>query len=156
MSTPVTPQGSEHDFAIAQHPDVKALGARFDQIAPTTMSNAIHGLAFLGGAYAAISPWVVGFNGQTALAVNNLVIGLAVALLAFGYSTAYERTRGLAWVSGLLGVWLIIAPWVVQNVDRTTHVLVSNIIVGAVIAVLGAAAAGLDVMRHRRSRAAHR
>jgi hypothetical protein len=41
-------------------------------------------------------------------------------------------------------------PWVVQNVDRTTHVLVSNIIVGAVIAVLGAAATGMDALRHRR------
>jgi hypothetical protein len=39
--------------------------------------------------------FVFGFNGQNAIIVNDLIIGLAVALLAFGYSTAYERTRGL-------------------------------------------------------------
>jgi len=152
MSAPAAPQGSEH--ALNDHPDVKALGARFDQIAPTAMTNAVHGLAFLGGAYAAISPWVVGFHGQSSLTVNNLIIGLAVVLLAFGYATAYERTRNLAWVSALMGVWLIITPWAVHGVDRTTHILVSNIIVGAAIALLGAAATGMDAWRHRRSRAA--
>ncbi|MDT5349498.1 MAG: hypothetical protein QOH91_2785 [Mycobacterium sp.] len=39
--------------------------------------------------------FVFGFNGQNAIIVNDLIIGLAIALLAFGYSTAYERTRGL-------------------------------------------------------------
>src|SRR5206468_5957775 len=71
-----------------------------------------------GGVYAAISSWVVGFNGSaTSLVACNLAVGVAVTVLAFGFAGFYGRTRGLAWVLPLLGVWLIVAAWVVRGID---------------------------------------
>lgn len=146
-----SPQSSTR-HAIEQHPDVKALGARFDQIAPTTAVRALHGLTFLAGVYAAISAWVVGFHAQTSLTVNNLIVGAAAALAAFAIPAAYERMRDLSWAAAACGIWLIIAPWAVQGVDRTTGMVVSNVIVGAVIALFALAAAAMELVHYRRSR----
>jgi SPW repeat len=61
--------------AIEQHPDLAAL--RYRDLAGTTLvGQAAGGLTFRTGLYAAISPWVVGFNGATNLAASNLVTGL--------------------------------------------------------------------------------
>jgi hypothetical protein len=47
-------------------------------------------------------------------------------------------------------VWLIIAPWAVQNVDSHAAVIVSNVVVGAVVAAAGAIALGLGALRIQR------
>src|SRR5690606_42051247 len=60
---------------------------------PTTQIT--EGLAFLAGVYLAISPWVVGFSNLSTITINNLVIGVAVALLALGFASAFGRTHGL-------------------------------------------------------------
>lgn len=155
MTSPQNSSAPQHDASIEQHPDVMALGARFDQIAPPLATKALHGLAFLAGGYAAISPWVVGFHGQSSLAVTNLIVGGAVALLAFAMTVTYERIRDWAWVAAACGAWLIVAPWVVQGMHRTTGMLVSNIIVGALIALLAVVAGLLEWRRLHRSRMAH-
>src|SRR5690348_15740199 len=77
--------------------------------------QALDGLALLAGLYLAISPWVARFAGLERLTVSNLVTGLAVAALAVGFATAYVRTHGLAWVAPVIGVWTIIAPWVMYG-----------------------------------------
>ncbi len=155
MSSPQSSSGSaQHALSMEQHPDVMALGARFDQISPTLATKTLHGMAFLAGAYAAISPWVIGFHGQSALAVNDLIVGGAAALLAFALVSGYERIRDWAWVSAACGIWLIITPWVVSGAQRTTGLIVSNVVVGAVIALLGLCAAAMEVARYRRTRTA--
>jgi hypothetical protein len=109
------------------------------------------GLAFLAGIYAAISPWVIGFQSQSTLTANNLIVGLGVAVLALGFATAYERTHGMAWVSVLMGVWLIISPWLVSGVDTTASLLWSNIVVGAVVVDLGLVSTGMGMLRMGRA-----
>lgn len=47
-------------------------------------------------------------------------------------------------------MWLIIAPWAVRNLDSHTAVIVSNVVVGAVIAAAGAVALGLGTLRIQR------
>ncbi len=137
-------RATEH-LSMARHPDIVALRDQYARTNETMLARSVEGLAFLAGTYAAISPWVVGFSSQSSLAVSNLIVGGAVALLAFGLAAAYEHTHGMAAVSALLGIWLIVSPWAVSGVDRTTSVLVSNIIVGAVILVLGIAATGMGM-----------
>ncbi|WP_268895712.1 SPW repeat protein [Nocardia sp. CY41] len=46
------------------------------------------------GLYLAISPWVVGFDGLSTLTVNNLVCGIALAMVALGFASVYGRTHG--------------------------------------------------------------
>ncbi|MDP9847846.1 SPW repeat protein [Streptosporangium lutulentum] len=133
-----------------QHPDITALRARYDLAAEMPFAQVVSGLTFLGGLYLAISPWVVGFDGRTTLTVNNLITGIAVALLAVGFASAYSRTHGVTWVIPFIGLWTIIAPWVLPGHGATTSVAVNNPVVGFVIILCGLAGIGIGMMSLRR------
>ena len=120
--------------AIERHPDITGMRARYEQLAETPIAQATDGLAFLAGSYLATSAWVVGFTDHSALTATNLIVGIAVALLALGFASAFGRTHGVVWLMPVLGVWTIIAPWVVADAgDPATSAIVSNVIVGALI-----------------------
>lgn len=126
MSTPTHP--------IEKHPDLAGMRMRYEQIAETRTAQLTDGLGFLAGLYLVVSPWVVGFTDQSALMMTNIFVGVAVALLALGFMSAFSRTHGIVWVATLLGVWTIVAPWVVADAGSpATEAIVSNVIVGALI-----------------------
>ncbi len=137
--------------AMAGHPDLVALREKYAQRSSSGTAVTVLGLTFLAGLYAAISPWVVGFDGQSTLAASNLIVGIAAAVLALTFAAAYERTHGIAWVTPLLGVWLIITPFFVSGVVTSTAMLWSNIVVGACLVVLGLAATGMGLVRISRA-----
>jgi hypothetical protein len=129
MTTPTPP--------IEKHPDLTGMRVRYEQIAETPMVQVADGLAFLSGLYLAMSPWVVGFTDHSALTMANLFVGITVALLAIGFASAFGRTHGIVWVAPLLGVWTIVAPWVVADAGApATAAIFSNVIVGALIVLL--------------------
>jgi MFS superfamily sulfate permease-like transporter len=136
---------------MEQHPDIAELRARYERASETMPARVTNGLIFLCGLYLAISPWVVGFHPRRTISVNDLLTGIAVALLALGLASAYGRTHGIAWVAPLIGVWTIIAPWVVSPHRATTAMIISHVVVGALIVLLGAAASTIG-MRPRRER----
>jgi hypothetical protein len=105
----------------------------------------------LAGLYTAISPWVTRFGGDGSLVVDNLVIGLAVALLACGLTVVPGRMYGLSWSMVAIGVWQIITPWVIG--PDTTAVIWNNVVTGGVIAVLGLVAASMLLASSRKGRA---
>lgn len=146
MSTP--------DMSMETHPDIAALRARYDEFGESTVSQVAEGLLVLAGLYAAASPWIIGFTGQTNLMMCNLLAGLAVSLLALGHASMYGRTHGIAFVAPLLGVWLIVSPWLVAGVTTTAGMIWSNVAVGAVVLLLGAGTMGMGMtrkeLRHRR------
>jgi apolipoprotein N-acyltransferase len=108
-------------------------------------------MILLTGVYAAISPWVVHFSG-TFIGVNNLIVGIAVALIGLCLTLAPERMFRLAWVVAPLGVWLIISPWVVTATHGArAGIIANNCAVGAVTTALGLAAMGLTIGVARRS-----
>ncbi|WP_036320630.1 SPW repeat protein [Microbispora sp. ATCC PTA-5024] len=129
-------------------PDVMELRQTYDRVGSAAPAQVMDGLTCLAGLYLAISPWVVGFTGFRSLLVNNLIVGLAVAALALGYASAFGRTYGVSWVTPLLGIWTIIAPWVIRGQPATTATIWNNVVTGAVILVLGAGAMAL-ALRHR-------
>ncbi|RZL79912.1 MAG: hypothetical protein EOP32_18155 [Rhodococcus sp. (in: high G+C Gram-positive bacteria)] len=141
---------------IEQHPDSVALRDQYDQAAENPISRVTDGLMLLAGLYAAASPWIIGFHGTTTLAVNDLIAGIAVALLAVGFTSAYGRTHGMAFTLPVVGLWLIISPWVVAGVDTTAGVVVSNVVAGAVVCVLGLGLTGLGLIRRAASYARRR
>lgn len=135
-------------LSMARHPDIIALRERYEQASETPLVWLVDGLTFLGGTYAAISSWVIGFNAsEPALAATNLIVGAAVTLLAVGFATNYARTHVLSWATPLLGAWLIVAPWVVRGVTTTTRMIVSNAVAGGCIAAFGLAITGIAMMR---------
>jgi hypothetical protein len=135
--------------AMELHPDIAELRARYEAAAETPTARVVEGLTFLTGLYLAISSWVVGFNHITTLTANNLIVGIALAVLALGFASAYGRTHGITWVAPLLGVWTIIAPWVVNGGVATTASMVSNVVIGAIAVLLGAGAMALGMSRTR-------
>jgi SPW repeat len=121
---------------IEEHPDLMAMRAHYAEVSTRPSLQAAEGLTLLTGLYLAISPWVVGFNGNP-LAISNVITGIALAVLALGFGSAYERTFGMGWVAAAIGAWTIISPWVVQHAAATTGTIASNTATGAVAVVLG-------------------
>jgi SPW repeat-containing protein len=136
---------------IEAHPDLAELRHRYEIAAEKPATGVMDGLAILSGLYLALSPWILGFTrftGTGDLRVNNLITGLAVAVLAMGLASAFGRTHGTAWILPLLGVWAIIAPWVVSGPTPMGGTIISNVVVGALIFLLGVGAIMVP-MRHR-------
>ncbi|MEV5436500.1 SPW repeat protein [Streptomyces sp. NPDC052682] len=127
--------------SIETHPDILDMRARHEmaeRAATTPRAQAVETLAFLTGLYLAASPWIVGFDNLRPLAVNNLIVGIAYALLmSGGFGRAYERTHSMAWAACALGAWTIVAPWVIAGDMSTTRSVTNNIIVGALALLLG-------------------
>lgn len=143
--TPRTP-------TIDEHPDITALRARYDRAAETPTAQAVDGLTLLTGLYLAMSPWVVGFTGDSpALTASNLFCGVAAALLALGYASAYGRTHGITWVTAVIGAWTIIAPWLVSGPTPDGDPITSNVIAGALLVILslGTMMVGMRPARRR-------
>lgn len=134
--------------SIERHPDIAELRSRYDMAAEKPAVHLLDGFAILSGLYLAASPWIVGFMGRTHdLRMNNLITGIAVTVLALGLAIANGRTHGVAWTMPLIGAWTIIAPWVILGTAVTGGTILSNVIVGGLIVLLGAAAMVLQVMR---------
>ncbi|TSD98145.1 hypothetical protein FOS14_14260 [Skermania sp. ID1734] len=135
---------------IEKHPDIAALRDRYDAVAVTPVGQFTDTLTLMAGLYVAVSPWIVGFHGTTSLMMNDLIAGLAVAILAIGFGSANGRFHGLAGAVPLLGIWMIICPWVISGVSVTAGMAWSNVVGGAVVLLLGLGVAGLGMMPHRR------
>jgi hypothetical protein len=137
--------------SIDQHPDLLALRARYERAAESMSAQGTFGLALLTAVYAAVSPWIVGFQG-TRLAVNDLIVGIVCAVLAYGFAAALNRTHGMAWTLPVLGVWFIFSPWLLHHFSPHGGMIWSNVIAGALLTVLGLNAAYFG-MRARNSTA---
>lgn len=141
--------------AIHTHPDIVALRERYDQVAQQPPAQIADGMMMLSGLYAATSAWIVGFNGQTSLTVTNLITGLAIAALSVAFGSAYGHTHGLTFVAPLLGIWLIVSPWIVAGVNTGTAMIWSNSVGGAIVCVLGLATAAMGMGRRLPRRESH-
>lgn len=140
---------------IAEHPDALEMRERYYRVLGGQDVALVDAPVFLAGLYAAISPWVVPFSGtQPQLTIHNLIVGIAIGLLALGFTTAPERMYGLSWAISAIGAWLVISTWVVGNAPDA-GVQVSQIATGAVVFLLGLACA-VTAMKAKREPAASR
>jgi hypothetical protein len=104
---------------------------------------------FLIGLYCAISPWVVHYSvNQPQLATHNLIMGIAIGVLAVGFAVTPTRMYGLSWAMCAMGAWMIIAPWIVGS-GPDLGVILNNVIIGGLIVVLGLLCAGLSMKNSR-------
>jgi len=140
--------GTSH---IDSHPDLVSLRDRYAAMSGKPMAGMVEGLCLLTGLYLAISPWVVGFDNFNSLKVNNLVTGLALAVLGIGFGSVLERTHGLGWVATAIGAWTIVAPWVVSGSADTTKTITNNAIVGGVACLLGLTTMAMGLLAGRRA-----
>ncbi|WP_211370416.1 SPW repeat protein [Nonomuraea turkmeniaca] len=134
---------------MESHPDIIRMRERYEVAAANPAVQLADGVTLLAGLFLALSPWIVGFANAGSLTMNNLVTGIAVALLSLGFSSAFGRTYGIAWTAPFIGLWTIVAPWLIRG-EATTAGTVTNVIVGAVITVLGLITVGMGMTRKRR------
>ncbi|MTE15097.1 SPW repeat protein [Nocardia aurantiaca] len=135
---------------MSLHPDIVELRAKHEKYELAAMepaAQAVTGLMFLTGLYIAISAWVVGFTRFPTLTVNNLIVGITLAVLALGCASMYGRIHGIVWVAPLIGVWTIIAPWVVSGDVAHTATIWSNVVAGAVALLFGLGSMALGMRR---------
>jgi hypothetical protein len=90
-------------------------------------------LNFLLGAGLFISPWLFGFGAEQTAALNAYVVGGIIAVMALMALFAFQIWE--EWVSGLLGAWLVISPWVLGFSGSSSAVL-THLVVGVAAIVL--------------------
>ncbi|GAA4593209.1 hypothetical protein GCM10023194_56960 [Planotetraspora phitsanulokensis] len=61
----------------------------------------------------------------------------------------------MSWLLPVLGVWTIIAPWVISGQPATTRTVWNNVVTGAVIAVFGLAAMATALLQQRKQQLVH-
>ena len=149
---------SSQTHPIEQHPDLVAMRAASEDAATLPVGQAVETASLLAGLYLAASPWIVGFHATSrGLTVNNLITGLVLVALALGVVPAYERTHSLGMAAAAIGVWTMIAQWVIQSTSTDAGVIASNIVIGAVIFLCAMATLGQGAgrdLRYRRAAAA--
>jgi hypothetical protein len=123
--------------SIDQHPDLLALRARYERVAESMSAHVTFGLALLTGLYVAASPWIVGFSAARQLPMCDLIAGIAVAFLAYGFATSLDRAHGMTWTLPVLGLWVIVSPWILTGVALTAGMIWSNVVAGALLTFLG-------------------
>ncbi|MEV8511725.1 SPW repeat protein [Dactylosporangium sp. NPDC051484] len=115
---------------------------RLERVTASNQAIVIDGLVLLAGAWLAISPWIVHFNGTApSVTVNNLILGIMIGVIALGLTWAPARMYRLSWAMVAVGVWVVIAPFVTRQV--TVGVVWTNAVTGAVTILLGLAAVGM-------------
>lgn len=97
-------------------------------------------IALLGGLWIAISPWVMNFSvAASRMEINNVIIGLAAALIAIVSMTAMRGISGSGAANLVLGAWIIATAFFLFSGPVGVGPFVSQIIGGAVILVFAAA-----------------
>ncbi|MGH8882597.1 MAG: SPW repeat domain-containing protein, partial [Stackebrandtia sp.] len=105
---------------FTEHPDAVEIRERHDRILAAPRSAMVGGPLMLAGLYLVISPWVVASfpttaagGGLTRLAVINLIVRIAVAVVGLALVVGPERCRALSWTAVPMGVWMLLTPWVI-------------------------------------------
>ncbi|MEW1613261.1 MULTISPECIES: SPW repeat protein [unclassified Streptomyces] len=132
---------------LSGHPDAPEMRARYDRMMGGRDVALVDAPVFLVGLYCAVSPWVLHFTAnQSALATHNLVMGIAIAVLALGFTAMPERMYGLSWAMCAIGAWIIVSTWVVGS-SPDAGIVLNNIIVGGLTVLLGMVCAGAAMKR---------
>jgi hypothetical protein len=100
-------------------------------------SNKINWVVALVGIWEGLAPFILGYSDIAAAVWNAIIVGLIVLVLAVWSALTDSPTtaKTLDWINVAVGIWLIIAPFVL-GYSIVTIAMWNAIIVGAVIAAL--------------------
>lgn len=136
---------------ISQHPDVAEMRERYRQILDRGQAVVVDGLVLLVGLYLAVSPWIINFTANTRVMIQDLILGIAVALIGVGLAIAPEGMYRLSWALVGIGVWTIVMPFVL-GFQGNHRIWISNVIAGGLTALFGLSAVGILLAARGRSR----
>ncbi|MEV4703140.1 SPW repeat protein [Actinoplanes sp. NPDC049316] len=147
---------SRYGTTMVTHPDLVEMQARYERASASGPAVITDGLVLLAGLWLAISPWVIHFNATAPdVARSNLILGIAVAVVALGLTLMPQRMVRLSWATAVIGGWIVVSQWVIQQSGSSTGIVLNNVITGVVVLLLGVAAA-MILTRGSRSSGARR
>ena len=105
----------------------------YNSLQPYETSGAFR-VNILLGIWVIVAPFVLASALFSAAIWNNIATGAAVAILAL-IRTSMPRQSGWSWGNVILGIWLLISPFVLGF--AAPRLLWNNIILGIIIALVG-------------------
>ena len=95
------------------------------------------GLNILAGIWLIIAPFVLNYSSGDPY-WNDIVFGAIVALIGLARVTGAQRTSELSWINALIGVWIFISAFWLDNTGRAAW---NDVILGIIVFVLAIASA---------------
>jgi hypothetical protein len=111
-----------------QKPEVEMMELKWKESGVDIVNLVLAALLFL-------TPWIVGFASDHAAAWNAWVSGILIGIVAVAALTKF--TEWEEWVNLVLGLWVVVSPWVLGFATQTARTWVP-VFVGLVVAVLAA------------------
>ncbi len=95
------------------------------------------GLNILFSLWLIISPFLLAYSGLSTLAMwDAIIVGVIVLILAAIREANPMNASFLSWINALLGLWLLISPFILGT-SHFTAVLWDDVIVGIAFIVFG-------------------
>ncbi len=85
------------------------------------------------GAWLIIAPFVLTYPNTVAV-WNSIIVGAIVLVMAWIRAVNPESAPGLSWINAILGVWLIVAPFVLRF-SSTMSTRWNDIVIGIAVAI---------------------
>ncbi len=104
---------------------------------PGAQVRTASGLNILVGLWLILSPWALAFSTVDAARWNCVIIGLAIAIFAMVRVAAPLQYEGLSWMNFVLGIWLILSPFLL-NYGGIEAAMWNSVIVGLIVLILAA------------------
>ena len=95
------------------------------------------GLNILAGLWLIISRFILGYSALRGTMWNDVIVGIIIALIAAGKLSRGRSIQWLSWINVVLGLWLIVSPFIFGNAGNT-RVLYNEFIVSIVVVILAA------------------
>ena len=89
------------------------------------------------GIWLILSPWILGFSGTPAAMWNAVIVGVVVGLMALMHLRGGPLWE--EWVNVVLGIWLILSPWIL-GFSGMANALWNAVIVGVLVGALALSA----------------
>lgn len=102
----------------------------------------------LAGLWLIIAPFVLNFEGADNAQWNHIIVGLAVLVIAAIRAFDPDEREGMSWVNVILGLWMIVSPYLLGYAD-VNDAQTNSLITGAIILILAAFSAYETNEAHR-------
>lgn len=103
----------------------------------TEWRKALFGGQIVIGLALALTPWLFGFTAETAAAWTAWLTGAVMALA--GVAALFGHGFAAAWVNLVVGVWAVVAPWLV-GFAALAAAMWSHVAAGVLVAIAAAVA----------------
>ena len=94
------------------------------------------------GIWLIISPWALGFSGETAAMTNFVIVGILLLLVSL--AATYAAKPWEEWAEFVLGIWMLISPWIVRY-STVSSAKTDAVVIGIVTLILGFWAAAQEM-----------